>query len=76
MRELIAYVVKFLVDNPEAVEVREIEAEQTRVFELRVAKHDMGKVLGPPGRTAHAQRTILGAASAKLSKRTVLEILE
>lgn len=76
MRELIAYVVRFLVDHPDAVEVREIEGEQTRVLELRVAKEDMGKVIGKQGRTARALRTILAAASAKLHKRTVLEILE
>lgn len=76
MRELIAYVVRFLVDHPDAVEVKEIEGEQTRVLELRVAKSDMGKVIGKQGRTARALRTILAAASARLNKRTVLEILE
>jgi predicted RNA-binding protein YlqC (UPF0109 family) len=76
MRELIAYIVRFLVDHPEAVEVREIEGEQTRVLELKVAKADMGKVIGKQGRTARALRTILTAASARLDKRTVLEILE
>lgn len=76
MRELIAYVVRFLVDHPDEVEVREIEGEQTRVLELRVAKGDMGKVIGKQGRTARALRTILAAASARLNKRTVLEILE
>ena len=76
MRELIGYVVRFLVDHPEAVEVKEIDGEQTQVLELRVAKEDMGKVIGKQGRTARALRTILSAASAKLNKRTVLEILE
>jgi len=76
MKDLIAYIVKVLVDNPEQVEVREIEGEQTRVLELKVAKSDMGKVIGKQGRTARALRTILAAASAKLNKRTVLEILE
>ena len=76
MGELIAYIVRFLVDYPDDVEVREIEGEQTRVLELKVAKKDMGKVIGKQGRTAHALRTILAAASAKLNKRTVLEILE
>jgi predicted RNA-binding protein YlqC (UPF0109 family) len=76
MVELIAYVVRFLVDYPDEVEVREIEGEQTRVIELKVAKSDMGKVIGKQGRTARALRTILAAASAKLHKRTVLEILE
>lgn len=76
MKDLIAYVVRFLVDHPEEVEVKEIEGEQTRVIELKVAKTDMGKVIGKQGRTARALRTILAAASAKLNKRTVLEILE
>ena len=76
MRELIAYVVRFLVDHPEAVDVREIEGEQTQVLELKVAKEDMGKVIGKQGRTARALRTILAAASARSNKRAVLEILE
>ena len=76
MKELIAYVVRFLVDHPDEVEVREIEGEQTRVLELKVAKSDMGKVIGKQGRTARSLRTILAAASARLNKRTVLEILE
>lgn len=76
MKELIETMVRFLVDHPEQVDVKEIEGAQTRVLELRVAKEDMGKVIGKQGRTARAIRTILGAASAKLDKRTVLEILE
>jgi predicted RNA-binding protein YlqC (UPF0109 family) len=76
MGELIAFVVRYLVDHPDDVEVREIEGEQTHVLELYVAKSDMGKVIGKHGRTAHALRTILAAASAKEQKRTVLEIVE
>ncbi len=76
MKELVAYIVRFLVDHPDEVEVKEIEGEQTKVLELRVAKTDMGKVIGKQGRTARALRTILAAASARLNKRTVLEILE
>lgn len=76
MRELVTTIVQFLVDNPEQVEVKEVEGSQTRVLELKVAKEDMGKVIGKQGRTARAIRTILSAASAKLDKRTVLEILE
>ena len=76
MRDLVTTIVRFLVDNPDKVEVNEIEGAQTRVLELRVAKEDMGKVIGKQGRTARAIRTILSAASAKLDKRTVLEILE
>jgi predicted RNA-binding protein YlqC (UPF0109 family) len=76
MKDLIAYLAKALVDKPEEVMVTEIEGEQTSVIELKVAKEDMGKVIGKQGRTARAMRTILGAASAKMKKRSVLEILE
>jgi predicted RNA-binding protein YlqC (UPF0109 family) len=58
------------------VEVKEVEGQQTSVIELRVAKEDLGKVIGKQGRTARAIRTILSAASMKIRKRTVLEILE
>ena len=67
---------KSLVDNPEEVQVCEVEGEQTSVLELRVAKEDLGKVIGRQGRTARAIRTLLGAASSKAQKRTMLEILE
>ena len=76
MKELIEYIAKSLVDNPEEVSVTELEGEQTSVIELKVAKEDIGKVIGKQGRTAKAMRTILGAASMKLKKRSVLEILE
>jgi len=76
MKELIEYIAKVLVDNPENVSVTELEGKQTSVIELRVAKEDLGKVIGKQGRTARAMRTILGAASTKLKKRSVLEILE
>jgi len=76
MKELIEYIAKLLVDNPEEVSVTEIEGEQTSVIELRVAKEDLGKVIGKQGRTARAMRIILSAASAKMKKRSVLEILE
>ena len=76
MKELIEYIAKSLVDKPEEVSVTELEGEQTSVIELKVAKEDLGKVIGKQGRTARAMRTILGAASAKIKKRSVLEILE
>ncbi len=76
MKELIAYIAKALVDQPEAVEVSEVEGEQTSVIELKVAKEDLGKVIGKQGRTARAMRTILSAASTKIRKRAVLEIIE
>ncbi len=76
MRELVESIAKALVDNPDEVRVTEIEGEQTTVFELRVAKPDIGKVIGKQGRTAEATRTILGAVGMKLRKRFVLEILD
>jgi predicted RNA-binding protein YlqC (UPF0109 family) len=76
MKELIEMVAKALVDNPDAVEVNEVEGEQTSVLELKVAKEDLGKVIGKQGRTARAMRTILSAASTKIRKRAVLEIIE
>ncbi|TES93162.1 MAG: KH domain-containing protein [Desulfobacteraceae bacterium] len=76
MKELIKYIAKALVDNPEQVEVSEVEGNRTSVLELKVAKEDLGKVIGKQGRTARAMRTILSAASAKLKKRSVLEIIE
>ncbi len=76
MKELITYIAKALVDQPEDVVVTEIEGEQTSVIELKVAKEDLGKVIGKQGRTARAMRTILSAASTKINKRSVLEIIE
>ena len=76
LKELISYVSKALVDVPEKVEVSEVVGEQTTVIELRVDKSDLGKVIGKQGRTARALRTILNAASTKLRKRSVLEIIE
>ena len=76
LRDLIEYVGKALVDAPDQVEVSEIVGEQTTVVELKVDKSDLGKVIGKQGRTARALRTILNAASTKLRKRSVLEIIE
>lgn len=76
MKDLMEQIAKALVDKPDQVEVSEVEGEQTTVIELRVAKDDLGKVIGKQGRTARALRTILSAASTKLRKRSVLEILE
>ena len=67
---------KALVDLPDEVELNEIDGEKTVVFELKVVKEDLGKVIGKKGHTAKAMRTILGAAATKLKKRAVLEILE
>ena len=76
MKELISLMAKALVDNPDQVKVTEVVGEQTSVIELRVAKEDLGKVIGKQGRTAKAMRTILSAASAKVRKRHVLELVE
>jgi hypothetical protein len=76
MKELIERMAKALVDSPEEVVVKEIQGHNLIVIELRVAKHDIGKVIGKHGRTAEAIRTILTAASAKIEKRCVLELLE
>jgi predicted RNA-binding protein YlqC (UPF0109 family) len=76
MKDLIGYIAQALVDHPEQVSVTEVEGDQTTVLELKVAKEDIGKVIGKQGRTARSMRTILNAASAKIKKRTVLEIVE
>jgi predicted RNA-binding protein YlqC (UPF0109 family) len=76
MKDLIKYIAQALVDHPEVVEVNEVEGAQTSVLELKVAKDDLGKIIGKQGRTARAIRTILSAASAKIKKRSVLEIIE
>lgn len=76
LKSFVEFVAKSLVDNPEEVQVCEVEGEQTSVLELRVAKEDLGKVIGRQGRTARAIRTLLGAASSKAQKRIMLEILE
>ena len=76
LKELVTYIAQALVDKPEDVRITEVEGEHTTVLELRVAKEDLGKVIGKQGRTARAIRTILAAASSKAKKRAVLEILE
>ncbi len=76
LKELIEFIAKALVDNPDMVKVSEIEGEKTSVIELNVSKDDLGKVIGKQGRTARAMRTILSAASTKVRKRAVLEIIE
>jgi len=76
LREVVEIVAKSLVDNPNGVNVVEIEGEKTVVIELRVEKADVGKVIGKQGRIARALRTILSAMGRKTGKRVVLEILE
>ena len=76
LKDLVVFMAQSLVDYPEQVEVTEMVGEQTTVFELKVAKEDLGKIIGKQGRTARSLRTILNAASTKLRKRSVLEIIE
>ena len=76
MKDLVIYIAKALVDKPEEVIVTETEEQQTSVIKLKVAREDIGKVIGRQGRTAQAIRTILSAASAKINKRSVLELIE
>ncbi len=76
MKDLIERIVRALVDNPEEVTVTAIEGNQATVLELKVAKEDLGKIIGKQGRTAKSLRTIVGAASGKERKRVVLEIVE
>ena len=76
MKNLLAEIAKHLVDYPEQVKVNEIDGGQTSVLELTVAKQDFGKVIGKKGRNIQAIRTIINAASAKLQKRCIVEVLE
>ncbi len=76
MREFVEYVVKSIVDNPDEVDVSEVQGSRTTVYELRVAQGDLGKVIGKGGQTAKSIRTLLAAAAARQGKRAVLEILE
>jgi predicted RNA-binding protein YlqC (UPF0109 family) len=76
MKELIQYIVLALVDNPDQVQVKESEQDDTIIIELTVAKEDLGKVIGKQGRTARAMRSVLAAAAGKVNKRSRLEIME
>ena len=76
MKQLLEMIAKALVDKPDEVSVTEVEGEMTTVYELKVAKEDLGKIIGKEGRTARSIRSILSAASTKIRKRSVLEIIE
>ena len=75
-RDLVEYIVKSLVDDPSAVEIKVIEGEKSTILELKVADADVGKVIGKNGRIARAIRTILSASANAQSKRVILEILD
>ncbi len=76
MKDLVGFIAKALVDEVDRVEISEIMGNQTNIIELKVAKEDIGKVIGRQGRTADAIRTILNCAAAKLSKRYILQIID
>ncbi len=76
MKELIEFVVKALVDDPSAIDIKEVSGDKITIYELRSAKSDIGKIIGKRGRTASAIRTIMNAVSARQGKRAVLEIIE
>ena len=76
MKELVSYIAEALVDESSHIEINEIEGNQTNIIELKVAKEDIGKVIGRQGRTADAIRTILNCAAAKNSKKYILQIID
>ncbi|MDD2397478.1 MAG: KH domain-containing protein [Tissierellia bacterium] len=76
MGELVEYIAKSLVDNPDMVEVNEVEGSQSLIIELKVAPDDMGKVIGKQGRIAKAIRTVVKAAATKENKRVIVEIIQ
>jgi predicted RNA-binding protein YlqC (UPF0109 family) len=76
MKELVLYLAKQLVNHPDAVEVKEMQSDTTTVLELRVAREDIGRVIGKQGRTAKSIRTILNAVASRTNRKVVLEIIE
>jgi predicted RNA-binding protein YlqC (UPF0109 family) len=76
MKELVGVLARSLVDNPEAVEINEVEGEKSIIIELKVAEEDMGKVIGKKGRIAKAIRTVVKASAAREGKRVVVEIIQ
>ena len=76
MKDLITYIAKSLVDQPDLVKVTEVEGEITSIIELSVDKEDIGKIIGKQGKTATAIRTIMNASSKKMERRSVLEIID
>jgi uncharacterized protein len=76
MRDLILFLARQLVTHPEAVEVKEVESETTSLLELRVAKEDVGRIIGKQGRTAKSIRTILNAVASRTNRKVILEIVD
>ena len=76
MKELVEYLAKSLVNNPHEVAVSEVRGEAADILELRVAKEDLGRIIGKQGRTAKSMRTLLNAAASRTNRKVVLEIIE
>jgi len=76
MKELVSYLAKALVNHPEEVEVKEIQGETAAILELRVAKEDLGRIIGKQGRTAKSIRTLINAVASRTNRKIVLEIVE
>ena len=76
MKELVLYLAKALVNHPEEVEINEIQGETAAILELRVAKEDLGRIIGKQGRTAKSIRTLLNAVASRTNRKVVLEIIE
>jgi uncharacterized protein len=76
MKELVQFLAQQLVNNPDAVEVKETQSDTASILELRVAKEDLGRVIGKQGRTAKSIRTILNAVASRTNRKVVLEIIE
>jgi predicted RNA-binding protein YlqC (UPF0109 family) len=76
MKELVQFLAQQLVNNPEAVDVKETQSDTASILELRVAKEDLGRVIGKQGRTAKSIRTILNAVASRTNRKVVLEIIE
>jgi hypothetical protein len=76
MKDIVLYLAKSLVNHPDEVEVREIQGETAAILELRVAKEDLGRIIGKQGRTAKSIRTLLNAAASRTNRKVVLEIVE
>jgi uncharacterized protein len=76
MKELVEFLAKHLVNHPEAVEVKETQGDTASILELRVAKEDLGRVIGKQGRTAKSIRTLLNAAASRTNRKVILEIVE
>jgi len=76
MKELVRYLARALVSNPGAIEIKESEKDGTSVIEIKVAKEDLGRIIGKQGRTAKSIRTLLNAAASRENRRVMLEIVE